>query len=131
MNKYIIIAILAIVIGAAGMYFLGPKRTSIVEKEVIKKDIVTVVKEVKRPDGTTETTTTTTDHSQQTNTNTSNFVADKKHDWNLRLLSEINNYDLSKIEYGIGVERRILGPFFAGAYAVTNKTVGVSIGCEF
>ena len=40
-------------------------------------------------------------------------------------------YPLSGPNYGVSVQRNILGPFTVGAWAITNRTAGLSIGLNF
>ena len=68
MKQTIIIPVVALLIGFGLGSQLMPKiesKTVEIEKEVVRKDIITVIKEVVRPDGTKETTSTTTDKSKE------------------------------------------------------------------
>ena len=77
MNKLLRNGLILAVIGLVG-YGIGryaqPGKVEVKEtiKEVIKKDVVTVVKEIVRPDGTKETETTTTDRSTETSDSSKN-----------------------------------------------------------
>lgn len=94
------------------------------EKIVEKRDVVTVVKEVVRPDGTKETVTTTEDKSV-VNTKREKEVITKKADW---FVAAGVTYDR---EYSFEVNRRVLGDIFVGAFGTTDQQVGVKIGIEF
>lgn len=102
-----------------------------VEKEVIKKDIVTVVKVIKNKDGTEEVITTTTDKSQENRiaNRTSEVSKNIKLDWHVTASAK----DLFKEKhiYELQVERRVLGPLFIAASYNTNNSIGVGVGIEF
>lgn len=36
-----------------------------------------------------------------------------------------------KLEYTVGIEKRVLGPIFAGAYGRTDKELGITLSMEF
>ncbi len=40
-------------------------------------------------------------------------------------------YPLSGPHYGVSIQRSILGPFTVGAWAITNRTAGLSVGLNF
>jgi len=104
--------------------------TQTVEKEVIKRDVVTIVKEVVRPDGTKDTTTTTTDRSKENRTDSSTVVKAAP----LYHISAIASIPLNASPtpiYGIQIERRFAGPFFLGVNAQTNLHIGLVVGMEF
>lgn len=114
-----------------GRYFQPPKVETVeVTKEVIKKDVVTVVKEVVRPDGTKETETTTTDRTTETsNTSNSSKVAIKPA-WKVNAMVGYN-IGQPKVEYGVMAQKNFIGPISLGAYATTERTIGVTVGLEF
>lgn len=65
-------------------------------------------------------------------------TANENSNWHVSLLAGSGNlsYDnvmhgKSDIVYGIHAEKKILGPFFLGAFALDNKTVGLSLGGNF
>jgi hypothetical protein len=135
MNLKSIILIVLVAVAAAGItryYF--PKvefRDVEVTKEVVRTDVKTIVKTVERPDGTKETTTETTDHSVKHETSTKDIQIAAKKDWMFDVGARLNVSNRDVIVYDLQVQRRILGPFFLGAKASTDKTVGVSVGMEF
>jgi Na+-translocating ferredoxin:NAD+ oxidoreductase RnfG subunit len=100
-------------------------------KEVIRNDIRTIVKEVVRPDGTKEIITETTDKSVKKESSTSETLLMAKKQWMFGVGAAAKLSDRDVIVYDLHVQRRILGPFFLGARAATDKSVGVSIGMEF
>ena len=126
------LVIAALSVGVTKYFFPNVEtKLSIQEKEVIKKDIQTVIKEIVKPDGTKETTTTIVDHSKESSKKTLEQIVNKKNDWFVAAgvesrLSEMNN-PLYKIE----VNRRIIGDVFVGATANTNGTLGLQVGFQF
>lgn len=105
------------------------------EIEVIKKDVVTVIKEVERPDGSKERHTTIEDRSRETTKKesekeTSTTIVNEKPQWRAQALLKLNNV-LTLPVYGAGIERRIVGPFSAGVWATTDRNIGVSASFEF
>ena len=100
------------------------------EKEVVRKDVVTVVKEVIRPDGTKETTSTTTDKTKENKsaTVTSKTLASNYH---ISISATTNDIKLQEIVYGVQVQKRIAGPLFLGLTVNTQKQAGISVGMEF
>lgn len=125
---------LALVAGlgyAFGRYAQPPKIETVeVTKEVIKKDIVTVVKEIVRPDGTKETETRTEDRStEQTNSSNTTKTAQRAA-YKVNVMAAYMP-DKAKMEYGIMVQKNFIGPISLGAYVTTEKTVGITAGLEF
>lgn len=102
-----------------------------VTKEVVKNDIKIVERVIERPDGTKETIKETTDKSTKKETNTSETIVSKKNDWMFSIGANTNISSRDIIVYDLHVQRRILGPFFLGARATTDKSIGVSVGMEF
>jgi hypothetical protein len=103
--------------------------------ETVKHDTVTVTKQIKKPDGTTETDTTTTDKDIETSkTNiaesSSETITNVKPQWKATGLLGYNVSTFEKV-YGAEIERRIIGPIFVGAWANTQRTGGVSVSIEF
>lgn len=96
------------------------------QSEQTKTEYITVVKEVVRPDGTKEKETTTkrTDETDKSKSTTVE-VKGKLPDW------RVSGLYTSKQEYGLHVERRILGTISAGAFGLNNGSYGLSIGMEF
>jgi 3-polyprenyl-4-hydroxybenzoate decarboxylase len=130
-NTLIIIAVsIAVGFGLGTQLFPKIKEQTVeVEKEVIRKDIVTVIKETVRPDGSKETTTTTTDKSKENKESKSSHIVAKS-DWHLSIKGSKTLTD-SEIIYGVTAERRILGDLFVGAEVTTQKTIGLVVGLEF
>ena len=119
-----------------GRYLTPPKeitKVEVQEKEVIKKDIVTVTKEVTRPDGSKEVVTTTTDTSVEKKDKQLESIISKpvEKQW---FITAGASKDLSAFEktiYQASVNRRILGPLYLGIQANTNQEIGINVGMEF
>jgi isocitrate dehydrogenase len=96
------------------------------QSEQTKTEYITVVKEVVRPDGTKEKETTTkrTDETDKSKSS-STVVKGSLPDWRVSALYT------SKQEYGVHVERRIIGTISAGAFGLNNGSYGLSVGMEF
>jgi hypothetical protein len=148
MKNYGIIALIAIFIGlsgyAIGRYTQPAKvqiKTEVITKEVevIKKDVRIVEKEIKRPDGTVEKETVTEDNSTQnismdTDSKQETLIIYKKPDWKVSGLLGINQFTFDKPDYGISIEKRVLGPFFVGGEYLSTRDDNkylFSIGMEF
>ncbi len=130
-NGILLVLIIAI-IGGFLHYYSGQvsEKTEVVNKDTIKKDVVTVTKEIVKPDGTKETTTVTTDTSTEKKSEKDITTSAAKSQW-LVAVGVNRTIDTPDLIYNLHVQRRILGPLFVGANVDTRKTVGVSIGMEF
>jgi Na+-translocating ferredoxin:NAD+ oxidoreductase RnfG subunit len=133
-NKSVLILMVVVAVVSAGItryYFpqVELKNTETV-KEVVRNDIRTIVKEVVRPDGTKETVTETTDKSTKKETSTSELIVAAKKQWMIDIAAR-KTLTGTELYYDLQIQRRILGPFFAGIKGSTDKSVGVSIGMEF
>ena len=120
---------------ATGRY-LQPAKVEIkeVEKivEVIKRDVHTVIREVVRPDGSKEVVTVIDDKTRETNKKESSketIITNIKPQWRVQGIADLTH--LAAPVYGVGIERRILGPVFAGAFVKANREYGVSVSLEF
>ena len=105
--------------------------TKIEEREVVKKDVQTVIKEVVRPDGTKETVTTIVDHSKESSKKTLEQLVMKQNDWFVAAGAEARLNELNNPIYKLEVNRRILGDVYVGATANTQGTFGLQIGFSF
>lgn len=144
MNNYVKLGVGAIIVfavGAGTALYVRPAtvvtKTEEVVKEVdrVKKDVVVVEHEVKRPDGTVEIDRTTTDKSTETSkkesdTKSSTVVTNAKPQWKAQALAGLSLDKLVPV-YGAGVERRIIGPISAGVWGTTDRNLGVSVSLEF
>lgn len=63
-----------------------------------------------------------------TSTNTTTIVKTDKPNWNLY---GVAGYQDNRFNYGINVNRRILGPVFIGVTGKNNKDLSIGIGIEF
>lgn len=133
MKAYIATAVIALAVGlySGSRLFSTAKIEQVeVEKEVVRKDIVTVVKEVIKPDGTKETTSTTTDKSKEKKSATTTLKV-AQNQWHTSLTVSTANIQLTDLSYRLTVERRILGYLFLGVSLDSNKQVGLTAGMEF
>jgi len=143
-NKTLLIAALLLSgIGYGVGRYLQPSevrtevREVVKEVEVVKKDVVTIIKEKKNTDGSVETVTTITDKT----------TIDKERDEAREEIKSVINLrpqwrvqgsvgaskisDLASPIYGVGIEKRILGPVSAGIYGRSDKELGLTISLEF
>lgn len=135
MKKYTYYIIAAIVIFLVGI-FVGSKSVppEIVEKKVevvktvVQKDVKTVIKRVKTSDGTVTTEIVKEDksNSQSDTTKASETIVKNEKQWKASLFT---TFDTNT--YMAGIERRIIGPVFMGAWGSTKGNAGVSISIEF
>lgn len=133
MKAIAITALIALLLGAGIGSQLFPKiktETVETEKEVIKRDVVTVVKEVVRADGTKEIITTTTDKTKEKkdSTVTSKVLASNYHA-SISVITD--NIQLTDLKYQLQVEKRIIGDVFLGAVINSKKEAGLTVGLEF
>jgi len=129
-------AVILLALGFLGGRYVAPPKevikTEVQEKEVIKKDVVTVTKVITRPDGTKEEVTTTTDKSQERKNKTTEILAKTGAEKQWHISAGLERASLTSANiYSLQVERRILGPFSAGLRANSERTLGVVIGAEF
>lgn len=117
-----------------------------VEKKKVDKDVVTEIIEITKPDGTKEKKTVIVDKSKEESEKTKltekekainkEKIVENGENWSARVMAgtqfdSISNFTKNGIILGLGVDRKIIGPFTAGVFMLTNKTVGVSIGAGF
>lgn len=136
MSHKIYTALIAVALGLGvyiGKQAFSVTKTVEVEKAVVRNDIVTVVKEVVKPDGTKEIVSTTTDKSVERKDSTVvKAVAAPQPQWHISASASVQPSSGSyQPVYGLQVERSILGPFSIGVHADTNKQIGLVIGYEF
>lgn len=117
-------------------------KTDIAQIENDDKDIT--IDEIKLPDGTIQTKTHIVDKDhKETNTKidqsisktSDTIVTSSKTDWDVSLLASMShngdNFIPGEVSYGLHIERRILGPFKVGIFAISNRTYGISVGASF
>jgi len=120
-------AITAILGFEGGRRFTTPKTEQV---EVVKetKDIITVVKEITRPDGTKETVTEIKDKSKVNSNSTTTIKADQRL-WKATAMVGAGT-DLKPF-YGGAIERKVLPNIGVGVWGMTNSTAGISVSIEF
>ena len=104
--------------------------TKIEEREVVKKDVQTVIKEVVRPDGTKETITTIVDKSKENSSKSLQQLITKKNDWFVAAGAEMKLKDMQPV-YKLEVNRRVLGDIFVGGTVNTQGSLGLQVGFTF
>lgn len=119
MIKY---CVASLAVGLALGYFAMPKKEVIKVQEKYVDRVVTIIK---RPDGTEEKVIV--DKSKIVNNETvkTNIARPRVG------LSALVGTDFNVPVYGIAVNKEFIGPITLGAWGLTNKTVGLSIGLNF
>lgn len=128
-----IYTLIVIAVSVATTKYLWPTvetQIRIEEKEVIKKDIRTIIRERTNPDGSTEKETEIIDRSKEKREKELEQITNKRKDWFVAAGTSINFSDAKPV-YNVQVNRRIIGPIYLGGTAHTNGQVGVQIGLEF
>lgn len=135
MKKYLITALLSFLIGIGITYYTLPPKIQIkieeVIKEVTKKDVVVVTERIVQKDGTVIEKTRTEDKSistANTDKKSESKAVDKQ--WRIGVKAIKKSLVTPGIDYGISIERRILGPFNLGGYLTTDKQIGLSISVD-
>lgn len=131
-----ILILLAAILGAVFTRYMFPKvetKTEVVEKEVTKNNVRTIIKEVVRKDGTKETTTEIVDKTVRKEDKNSTSLKITKKDWfvSITVNKPINDNDLM---YQLSVSRRQIGPLFltGNVSRFRDETViGIGAGFEF
>lgn len=137
-----IVGLVALAVGYGSALLTQPEKVVTKTQEVIKTVTVehtnqtTTKTVIKKPDGTTITQEKTEDtHDLKTSENQrisiDKQVSNSKPDWMVSATAGFG-YDRSLDPvYGVSVQRRILGNIYMGAYGMTNKNVGLSVGLQF
>lgn len=147
-NKTVVILVIVTAAVAFGTgRWLAPTKveTKTVERVVERRVVVTdvdrkeITKKVQKPDGTTETVTEIVDRSKIKED--TDKVSDSKtttvteRDRTSLLVRGMIGANLSSWssgpEYGIGVDRRVLGPVWLGAYGFSSGRAGVAVSISF
>lgn len=135
MNNYLKALIICLLMLGVGYYYgiQNPKIvTKVEEKEIIKKDIVTVVKEVVKKDGSKKTVTTITDKSKEkkeTQISQKIILPSFK---NNRVGVHASTYDFKDVHsYTFTYEKRITGPLWVGISYNTKQIYGLGLSYEF
>lgn len=131
MNKVILVA-LALGAGIAGTRYLWPRieyKHTVEEREVVRKDIVTVIKEVVRPDGSKETVTEIVDRSKESSRRHETVSKAAQPQWSVGAYTTFNE---TIPTYTLTIDRRILGPFSVGVYGqLTGADLNYGAGLRF
>lgn len=140
MRQLVIVAVISAAIGVGLTRFYWPKidtKITVQEKEVVKKDIVTVVRTIVKKDGTSESVSTTTDRSVEQSDKQQITIVSAKPSWDVSL-GALTGLKTLEPAYQVQVQRRILGPFKVGIIAgvsqhmnMSDQKLGLSIGMEF
>ena len=113
------------------------------KKEDVKTHTETKIVEVKTPDGVDTKTTTVAevkdvledtkrnDKVQDDTQIKQDIIPPKTNTLNLSVLAATTTGQFGTPIYGASVTKEIIGPITAGAFFLTNGTVGVSIGMSF
>ena len=136
MSHKLYTALIVVALGAGiyiGKVFYSGTSTVEIEKEVVRTDVVTVVKTIERKDGTKETISTTTDKSVAKSDSTVKIVSAPP----ARLYSLTASYSVQPTSgsyapvYGIQLTKQFLGPFTLGLRVQSDKQVGMVVGYDF
>lgn len=139
-SKVIISVIVLAVVFAAGRQSVPEKVKTEIQKVEVEKVVTVVKREVvtvrENPDGSKETTIVTdTTTNSQTNTNASNQTTEeikKGKKLNVSLLAGTSpSLNLTELVYGASISKELVGPVTVGAWALTNKSIGLSVGLNF
>jgi hypothetical protein len=101
-----------------------PDGTIVIKTEIVDKSITHTDDEKVTNDMKSSNTTVTQDKT----------ITFAKNDWHISALaspSGDNKLLNSSLAYGAHVERRIIGPFYLGAFGLSNNTMGLSVGVSF
>lgn len=120
--KYVGVACVISAAISAGLVYKYARISQI--ETVVKDNVVTVVHEVVKPDGTIFKNSTTTDRSVKTSDATIMMPAAKPN-WFVQV-----DYN-SKMEYGILVSKQVFMDMYVGVQANQNGTLGAAIGITF
>lgn len=142
MKYQIIIGLVLLGIGfGAGHYFTPTKiitktETVVKTNDIIHDHIKTIIRTITNPDGTTDSTTTIDNNSVEvknssSESNSSSVTTYEKPQWKAQGLVGLNFDNTTIPIYGVGIERRIIGPISAGLWGNTNKEAGLSVSLEF
>lgn len=121
----------ALLIGVYAGYSIAPKAytdTTTQHNNVVTHETTTTVTNSK---GTTKTTTKR-DIIDKTKTEKELVIVPRKSVLSVSALVS-GNFVANRFEpiYGIAVSKEVFGPFTAGAFGLTNGTLGLSVGINF
>lgn len=132
----IIAAVVGAVAYSVGRWAMPPKietKIEVVEKEVIKRDVQIVEREVKQPDGTTIIDRTTVDRSTKLTDkeSTKETIVTNLPKWHVSAGVIASLDSLKTPSYIITVEKNLFATISVGLTATTDKQVGVVLGYSF
>ena len=126
------VVIAALAIGATKRLWPSIEtQVKVEEKEVIKKDVRTIIKERTNTDGSSTKETIIVDNSKESSTKKFEQITVKKHDWFVAAGAEARLSELANPSYKLEVNRRIIGDIYVGATANTRGSVGLQVGFSF
>lgn len=128
-------AIILLVVGVGSYYvgrYLQTPQTKIeyVDREVVKKDVKTVIKEVTRPDGSKEVVTTIDDNSTEKKDLKKTIEIQQPKLYTVGLSAKFTSIT-SAPNYMLQVSKKVLGPIGVSLSASTDKQIGVGVTYEF
>ncbi|MEO5367568.1 MAG: hypothetical protein H7831_14680 [Magnetococcus sp. WYHC-3] len=152
-RNIVILSLISLAIGGAIGYFFTPTRTvtKVEVKEVVKvvketqkdkkNDKIVIVVETVLPDGTKKKETKIVDKGtitirsdetseKQVETKTEKVV-EKEHDSLMIYAFGNTNVFNPSLEYGLGVQKRVVGPFWLGAFGSNKVNIGLTLGISF
>ncbi len=134
-NVLILSVILCVVTFVTTRYYFPQveTKTEVVEKEVVRTDIRTIVKEIVKPDGTKEKITEIIDKTKRTDESKKTDIKIAKKDWHVSVL-HTRNVSENESGYTLNVSRRQLGPWYltGSVGRIGNDTnLGIGISAEF
>lgn len=109
-------------------------KTQVIDHTITQDHVVTIVKEIDRPDGSKERTTTIDDSSIKNNTSVSK-TEDKKAslppNWLVTGGVGLELSGIPSMVYQVGVSKRILGPIFVGAWGAKGRDISGGLSATF
>ena len=130
--KIVVVIIVVAIAFLAGQKSV-PEKTKTVEVEkvvtVVEHKVITIKE---NPDGSKETTITTDKKTDSKTDKTAEEKTSIKSKTNISLLVGTSS-PLSTLDtvYGISANKELIGPVTVGAWVLTNKSIGLSIGLNF
>lgn len=142
MRTQILTAAVALSVGAAGAWFLAPRRVEVrteYKTITVKQTTKTRVRTTKKPDGTVINDQTVTQTGTQTASNGSSATISTPHPrWNVSLLGgmglHLNPSGAFQPLGGLHATYRVIGPWTVGAWGLggpAGVAAGLSLGVTF
>ena len=125
-NVAILCLLVAVISAATARYFFPQIR--IEEKETVRRDVRTIIREVVKEDGSHETITEIIDRSKEEKKNLQ--LLPSKKDWFFTVSHGAKDFT-KEPEQSVGIYRRILGPGVIGLTISTSRVYSVNVGLEF